>query len=70
MNVNEIRQAVDNGLTVFWCSPAYQVIKDKIGQYLIMYYKGDYVGLTWQNSDTLNGEESEFYLQGNKPHDI
>ena len=57
----EIRQAVNAGKTVYAGTPAYQVIKDKIGQYLIHYINSDhYIGLTWNDDTTLNG--NEFYF--------
>ena len=36
MTVQEIKKAVDEGKTVCWATPAYRVIKDSIGQYLIV----------------------------------
>lgn len=60
----EIRQAVDAGKKVFAGTPAYEVIKDKIGQYLIHYthnkHNEHYIGLTWNDNTTLNG--NEFYF--------
>lgn len=57
----QIRQAVDEGKKVFAGSPAYEVIKDKINQYLIHYiYNEYYIGLTWNDNTTLNG--SNFYF--------
>lgn len=35
MTVNEIKAAVDAGKQVFWSNLNYEVIKDKVGQYLI-----------------------------------
>jgi hypothetical protein len=35
----------------------YEVIKDKIGQYLIVCKTGYCVGLTWKDGTTLNGED-------------
>ena len=34
-SLDEIQKAVENGTTVYWSSPAYLVIKDKIGQWLV-----------------------------------
>lgn len=64
MNVEEIKAAVDEGKIVHWKNTAYRVIKDNIGQYLI-HYPGppeNYIGLTWQDGKTLNGEEKDFYI--------
>ena len=35
MNIKEIKKAIDDGKKVCWSNRAYDVIKDKIGQYLI-----------------------------------
>lgn len=54
---NAIRQAVDEGKTVYVGTLAYKVIKDNIGQYLIFCVLNDYcVGLTWRDGVTLNGK--------------
>jgi hypothetical protein len=54
---NAIRQAVDEGKTVYAGTLAYQVIKDNIGQYLIFCTLNDYcIGLTWRDGVTLNGK--------------
>lgn len=64
MNLAEIKQAIADGKRVFWSNTSYEVIKDSIGQYLIGYdiggRKENYIGLTWQDGVTLNGDESEF----------
>ena len=66
MNLAEIKSVIDNGKKVYWSNTAYQVIKDKIGQYLIGYDIGgrseNYIGLTWQNGTTLNGKETDFFI--------
>lgn len=36
MTLKEIKQAVEEGKTVCWATPAYRVIRDSIGQYLIV----------------------------------
>ena len=62
MNVHEIKKAVDDGETVYWASTAYRVIKDKIGQYLILCDINDNcIGLTWRDGVTLNGKEEQFF---------
>lgn len=52
--ISAIKQAVDNGNTVYAGSKAYQVIKDKIGQYLI-----NHVGTDWHVG--LHGQEGTKY---------
>jgi hypothetical protein len=63
MTVQEIKTAVDNGKTVHWSNELYTVIKDKIGQYLIVCTNGYCIGLTWMDNTTLNGKEQDFYIQ-------
>lgn len=68
MNLAEIKTAIAEGKKVFWSTSAYQVIKDSIGQYLIIYDRGgrheNCIGLTWQDGVTLNGKEDEFFVEG------
>ena len=61
MNLTEIKSAIAQGKKVFWSTTAYQIIKDSVGQYLIIYNRGGCIGLTWQDGVTLNGKESEFF---------
>ena len=63
MTIKEINQAVDDGKAVQWKHAAYQVIKDKHGQYLIHCLLNDnYINLTNRGGDTLNGIPSDFRL--------
>ena len=65
MNLKEIKQAVDSGLTVHWANDSYRVIKDTLGQYLIKCrINGSCIGLHGiggEYKDVLNGAEHEFY---------
>jgi hypothetical protein len=36
MKLDEIKKAVENGLTIHWANDGYKVIKDSIGQFLIV----------------------------------
>lgn len=64
MSLAEIKAALAAGRRVFWCNPGYEVIKDKVGQYLIKcHMNGSCIGLTHLDGATLNGEESEFFTQ-------
>ena len=56
-NAIEIRLAIDKGYKVYCGNPMYEVIKDRIGQYLIVCKTGYCVGLTWKDGTTLNGED-------------
>lgn len=63
MSLDQIKQAISNGYKVHWSNSAYDVIQDKIGQYLICCnHNKSCVGLTWQDGITLNGKESDFFL--------
>lgn len=62
MTVQEFKKAVNEDKTVCWVPPAYRVIKDSIGQYLIIcLLNNNCIGLTWRDGVTLNGEEQEFF---------
>lgn len=64
MTLEEIKTAVDNGQRVYQTHKGYEVIKDKLGQYLITYKYNDYcIGLTWRDGVTLNGKEEEFFIE-------
>lgn len=63
MTLTEIKQAVTEGKTVCWATPAYKVILDTVGQYLIICLLNDNcIGLTWQDDATLNGQEEDFFI--------
>ncbi|NCC40909.1 MAG: hypothetical protein EOM21_15970 [Gammaproteobacteria bacterium] len=67
MTLQEIKQAVEDGQTVCWSTPNYRVLKDAIGQWLIhSQANGHYIGLTHRDGVTLNGEEDEFFVLGEK----
>lgn len=64
MTLAEIKQAVDAGKSVCWKNDGYVVMKDSIGQYLIMHiYNFNAIGLTWVDGATMNGKPEEFYLK-------
>jgi len=68
MTAQEIKQAVDNGKTVFWKQENYKVVKDNLGQYLIECdNNGHCIGLTWTDGTTLNGKEEDFFILPAKP---
>ena len=63
MKLEEIKQAVSNGLTVCWLNPAYQVQVDKLQQWTIhCTLNGHKIGLTWDDEVTLNANEDEFFI--------
>lgn len=61
MTLNEIKEAVEAGQTVHWSNPAYVVIKDRLGQFLIeCKFNGSCVGLT-DSKGFLTDAETTFY---------
>lgn len=63
MNLQEIKQAIEDGHKVHWCNAGYEVRKDNLGQYHIIYIWNDYcIGLTWIDGVTLNGKEKDFFI--------
>jgi len=65
MNLESIKFSIENlNYKVFWKNENYQVIKDSIGQWLILSKcNGHCIGLTHKDGKTLNGKESEFYFE-------
>lgn len=68
MNIQEIKAAVDAGKSVKWVNDGYNVIKDSIGQYLIVFEGNKSAicltgreGTPYEN--VLNGKEHEFYIK-------
>lgn len=64
MNLETIKLAVDQGLTVHWANRGYRVVKDKLGQYLVAWNldgrASTYTGLTYLDG-LLAGKEEDFY---------
>ena len=62
MSLDDIKTAIYNGYTVYWKNRGYEVIKDKIGQYLIKCTANTYcVGLT-RSDGTLIEDPKHFFL--------
>ena len=62
LSLSEIEIAIYNGYKVYWKNTNYQVIKDKIGQYLIKCLSNSYcVGLT-RSDGTLIEDPKDFFL--------
>lgn len=63
MNLAQIKAAIESGKRVFWSNRAYEVIKDNVGQWLIICHLNDHcIGLTWLDGTTMNGNENEFFI--------
>ncbi len=63
MNLQEIKEAVNNGKKVYWANTAYEVVHDKYDQWFIVCTLNDNaIGLTWRDGVTLSEDESEFFI--------
>ena len=63
MKLEEIKQAVDKGLTVHWSNGGYVVEKAKDGRYFIRCtMNNNYIMLTWADGVTMNDDENDFYI--------
>ena len=63
MTLQEIKAAVDAGHRVHWANPGYRVIRDKLGQYLIIFTRTcDAIGLTDRAGTRLNDAPGEFFI--------
>ncbi len=63
MTLDDIKAAVDGGETVHWANEGYQVIRDRLGQYLIIFLpNGSAIGLTDRSGQRLNGREADFFV--------
>ena len=64
MTLQEIKDAIEAGKKVHWANEGYEVIRDSIGQYLIVWTQsGNCIGLTWQDGVTLNGKPQDFFTE-------
>lgn len=65
MTLQEIKDAVQAGKTVHCGCDGYIIHYDDIAGYLIMCeWNGFCIGLTHQDSVTMNGDPEEFYITG------
>ena len=66
MNLEQIKEAIELGMKVYWVNERYRVIKLDSGEYLIACDHGtssaNYSGLTYKDGVTLNGKEKDFYI--------
>jgi hypothetical protein len=64
MTLDEIKAAVERGETVHWANTGYRVIKDSIGQWLIICdHNQSCIGLTWMDGVTMNGKPEDFFVK-------
>ena len=63
MTFQEIKAAVLDRKTVHWKSGAYEVTRDKVGQWFIVCrFNGSLSGLTWADGVTMSEKPEDFYL--------
>ena len=62
MTLDEIKKAVDAGKKVKWASSIYDVVKSKLGYFIVCSSNQYTTGLTHTDGVTLNGRPSEFYI--------
>ena len=61
MNLDQIKFAANQGLTIFWGDSGYQVIVDSLGQYFIKCkFNGHLISLSELDFDDF--KQSDFYL--------
>ena len=64
-SLSDIKEAVLAGKIVHWKTPAYQVICDSIGQWLIVCKSTNGCwGLTWADGVTMNEKPEDFFVGG------
>lgn len=64
-SLSDIKEAVLSGKIVHWKTPAYQVICDSIGQWLIVCKSTNGCwGLTWADGVTMNEKPEDFFVGG------
>jgi len=52
-----------DGKTVQWKSDAYEVTRDKVGQWFILCrFNGSLSGLTWADGVTMSEKPEDFYI--------
>lgn len=63
MTIAEIKAAVDSGARVHWANTGYEVRRDRLGGYLIVFTRtGNCIGLTDRSGTRLNGRPEAFFL--------
>jgi len=62
MTLSEIKETINKGGKVYWKHEGYHVIKDGLGQYMIVCLNNQSCwGLTWQDGKTMNENEDDFF---------
>ena len=70
MKLEEIKKAVENGKRVFWKDENYEVVKGKAGFLITCTANNFAIGLTHADGVTMNGDENDFFVEGEKPETV
>ncbi len=63
MTLQEIKEAVLAGKVVRWKNGAYEVIRDRVGQWFILCrLNGSLSSLTWADGVTMSEDPKDFFL--------
>ena len=62
MTLEEIIEAVDDGVKVYWKNNNYVVEKWADGYNIVCTHNRSAIGLTWMDDKTINGKEEDFYI--------
>lgn len=63
MKLQEIKDAVLAGKVVRWKNGAYEVIRDRVGQWFILCrLNGSLSSLTWADGVTMSEDPKDFFL--------
>ena len=64
MTLAEIKSAVLSGRVVHWKSGAYEVIRDRVGQWFILCcLNGSLTSLTWTDGVTMSEKPEDFFVE-------
>jgi len=63
LDLNKIKLAIERGKKVYWKTSIYEVIKDKIGQYLIVCSLNNYTVGLCKADGSLRDNPNDFYME-------
>jgi predicted RecA/RadA family phage recombinase len=63
MKLQEIKQAISEGKKVYWANELYEVQKHGDKYYIVCVSNDNTIGLTWQDGETMNGKETDFFCK-------
>ena len=62
MNLQEIKDAVNAGLTVHWANEGYEVIHDKLDQWLVVFTSNGYTTGLVTKAGQLREDPTKFFI--------